>query len=338
MRQAIWITRFDWASRDELRALVTKALGAGVTDLLVQARGAGDALYRSDVAPASPNIADRLGGEPLWDPLAEVCELASMRDDVRVHAWINVLSGWPATSPDACTGLEPSAPGSPDHLLLRHPEAVLVDASGRPMSCPNDTDYVWVSPTHPGVVRELEAVTDELSDRYALAGIHLDRIRFPGGGWRDPHDGSTRPWEAVTALVGRIRDRLHDDHELTASLVPDYGRAVNGGREHLVEFAQDGWRWVELGLVDSVMPMVYSPIAPGEPDDWGRLVGEHRRATGETRCWTPIFAGLDATMIAQQLRQARNWAGIGVAWYSAGLAERHDRWDVIRRVGDELGR
>src|SRR5690625_1116309 len=122
MRQALWITRFDWETERELRTLVQRAIEAGITDILMQARAAGDAFYRSAVVPASPRIAGRLGGQMDWDPLETVCTMA--RDhDVRVHAWLNVLSGWPATSAETCAGLEPSPDDVPDHLLLRHAEA-----------------------------------------------------------------------------------------------------------------------------------------------------------------------------------------------------------------------
>lgn len=329
MRQALWITRFDWNDRHDLAAIVERALDAGITDLIMQARGAGDALYRSDIAPASPKIASRLGGRPDWDPLDHVCSVADARGGVRVHAWINVLTGWSATSPEACKGLVPSESGTPDHVLLRHPAVVLVDANGRPMPCPNDADYVWVSPGHAAVIAELEAVTSELVARYPLAGVHLDRIRYPGGTWVDPTDRSRRA-DAVTELVRSIRARVVPPLEVTASLVPDYGSPGSGAPEHLAEYAQDGWRWVEDGLVDSIMPMVYTPIAEGASDDWLRLVWEHRSGVGAERCWTPVFAGLDAHMMSRQATQARQWPTTGIAWYSAGLIERHARWDLIR--------
>ncbi|HYH11651.1 MAG TPA: hypothetical protein VD789_04770, partial [Thermomicrobiales bacterium] len=263
-------------------------------------------------------------------PLEVVCDLAGVQGGVRVHAWLNVLSGWPATSAEACAGLVPSATGVPDHLLLRHPDATLVDERGKPMPCPNETDYIWVSPRHLAVSAELEQVVTELVERYPLAGVHLDRIRYPGRPWHDRAD-DVRRVEAVTAVVRSIRTCVPGELELTASLVPDYGSGNGAMPDHLAEYGQDGWRWVEEGLLDSVMPMVYTPIAPGAPDDWGLLVGQHRRGTGGDRCWIPVFAGLDTTMVARQAEQARRWATIGIAWYSAGLVGQHDRWDLLRQ-------
>lgn len=332
MRRALWITRFDWNNERELRALVDSAIDAGVTDLLTQVRGAGDALYRSDVAPLSLKIASRLGGDVAWDPLAVVCEMARKRDEVRVHAWLNVLSGWPATSHEACAGLGPSPGENPDHLLIRQPEALLVDAQGRAMPCPNATDYLWVSPRHPTVVAELLEVVDELTARYPLAGIHLDRIRYPEGDWFEPESG-IRSTDAVSGIVRHIRDQLSPEVELTAALVPDYGRRVDDGeREHLSVFGQDGWQWVADGLVDSVMPMIYTSIREGASDDWGHLVDQHLAGVQERHCWIPLYAELDEGMLQQQVATVKDRPNAGIAWYSAGLIDRHARWSLVREM------
>ncbi|MDQ4045268.1 MAG: family 10 glycosylhydrolase [Chloroflexota bacterium] len=335
MRHALWITRFDWEDKEALTGLVSMALKVGVTDLLMQVRGAGDAIYRSDVAPASAKIAGRLGFDPRWDPLELVCDLAGRQENARVHAWVNALSGWPASSLEACNGPEPSVEGQPNHLLLRHPDAVLVDKSGEPMPCPNPTDYVWVSPRHEGVADELVAVTEELVDRYPIAGVHLDRIRYPAEGWFDPADGS-RSADGITDLVSAIGRRLPEDLELTAAIMPDYGVELGGEPAHLAQYGQDGWRWVEEGIVDSVMPMVYTTITEGEPWSWDRLIEEHLDALPEGTCWLPLYTEHDEAMLRLQARLAREREVIGVAWYSAGLIQTYDRWSVVRATVNAL--
>lgn len=336
MRHALWITRFDWEDEAELTALVTRAIKVGVTDLLMQARGAGDALYQSEVAPASAKIAGRLGWPPKWDPLESVCELAAPHDGVRVHAWVNALSGWPAGSLEVCGGLEPSQPGYPDHLLIRHPDAVLVDADGRAMPCPNDTDYVWVSARHVDVVRELQAATSELVNRYPLAGIHLDRIRYPTAGWYDPIDGG-RSAQGITDLVAAVRDRTPAELGVSASLMPDYGWMTGDEPDHIATYGQDGWVWVEQGLCTDVMPMVYSTIEPGEARDWIALTEEHLEALPDGTCWVALYAEHDPAMLRQQAEAFADRAIAGIAWYSARLVRENDRWDVMRDVVSRLG-
>lgn len=331
MRASLWITRFDWDSESALRSLVAKSIEAGFTDLLMQVRGAGDALYRSDVAPTSPKIADQLGGEPAFDPLGVVIDAARRAEgDVRVHAWVNVLTGWLATSEQACLGLKRTMAGSPNHALVDHRELVLVDAEGRPMPCPNETDYLWLSPRSNIMKEHLRAVVSELCGRYPLAGVHLDRIRYPGGSWRDR--GYTAPdAEPVTNLVRAVRESANSGIELTAALVPDY--SIHDGNEapsHLTEYGQDGWKWVTEGLVDSVMPMVYTPIADGADDDWTTLMENHVTGLKAESFWIPMFAGLQPDMLRRQRHAARGWPAAGIAWYSAGLLFRQDRWSLVR--------
>ena len=331
MRRALWITRFDWDGEAELRSLTARAIDAGFTDLLMQVRGAGDALYRSSIVPSSPKIAGRLGGEAMWDPLAVVIDEMQRAEGVRVHAWLNVLSGWPATSSEACQGTEPSPAGWPDHLLIRHPGLVLVDETGRPMPCPNEWDYLWLSPRHRVLGEDLRAVVAELCASYPIDGIHLDRIRYPGAEWRDPGFGDRCP-EAVTQLMRVVRDATPMDIEVTVSLVPDYLAVDELGRpRHLSEYGQDGWSWVADGLVGSVMPMVYTPVAFGREDDWRRLMHGHIDVVGAENVWAPVFAGLPVDQIERQVSAAVELGIAGQAWYSAGLILRGGHWERLGR-------
>ncbi len=326
MRRALWITRFDWDTQVDLTRLVGNAIRAGFTDLLMQARGAGDALYRSRVAPASPKIAGRLGGAAAWDPLEVVISQAQRAEGARVHAWLNVLSGWPATSAAACGGLTASPEGKPDHLLIRNADALLVDAAGRSMPCPNEWDYQWMSPRAPAVEADLRAVVAELCATYPISGVHLDRIRYPGGPWRD-REFEGRTAEPVTRLVRAVREAMPGALDLTCALVPDYLAVDQRGTPgHLSEFGQDGWRWIRDGLVDQVMPMVYTPVQADADDDWRLLMAGHVDAVGAGRAWAPICAGLSAEQIEGQMCAALRLGAVGMAWYSAGLIERGGHW------------
>ncbi len=328
MRRAIWITRFDWDTEADLRRLARNAIRVGFTDLLMQVRGAGDALYRSSVAPTSPKIAGRLGGHAAWDPL-DVVVTEARREAVRVHAWLNVLSGWPATSDAGCAGLVESLDGEPDHLLIHKPELLLLDEVGRPMPCPNAWDYQWLSPRDPVVEADIRTVVSELCDAYPVDGVHLDRIRYPGGPWRDPGFEDRSP-EAVTRLVRAVRQLMPGSLELTCSLAPDYLAVDDGGDpEHLVEYGQDGWKWVHEKLVDGIMPMVYTPVLPGAVDDWRRLVRGHVDAVGADKVWAPIYADLPVAQIERQISEANQIDGADVAWYSAGLIERNGHWGRV---------
>ena len=44
----------------------------------------------------------------------------------------------------------------------------------------DDVEGLFVSPIHPGAADHLVGVVDDLARRYALDGVHVDYIRYPG--------------------------------------------------------------------------------------------------------------------------------------------------------------
>ena len=118
--RALWVVRDALTSPASVRRVVDDAAGAGVTDLLVQVRGRGDAFYSSEIVPVAPVLREAWRTHGVFDPLALFCETAHARG-IRVHAWINVYLAWSrGTPPDG-------------HVLREHPEWVTVTVNGVPM-------------------------------------------------------------------------------------------------------------------------------------------------------------------------------------------------------------
>jgi uncharacterized lipoprotein YddW (UPF0748 family) len=197
--------------------------------------------------------------------------------------------------------------------------------------------YVSLNPCLPEVRAYLVAVLEELLARYELDGLHLDYIRFPNEppatqpGQDFPRDARTlelyraatglapdedaarwNAWRtaAVTRLVEELRamqQRVRPKTVLSAAVGPE--------REAALRHHQDWARWIELGLVDLVLPMNYTP-------DAARF--EQRLAA-----WRPFAAKLPVVMglridgwtDAELVRRARlcneGFAGTCLfAWYS----------------------
>src|SRR5690606_20094903 len=49
--RALWITRWDYRSADDVRKAIENAAWLGTTDVIWQVRGQGDAFYRSELEP-----------------------------------------------------------------------------------------------------------------------------------------------------------------------------------------------------------------------------------------------------------------------------------------------
>ena len=183
--RALWVTRSSLTSPASIASLVKTAYAEGFNTLLVQVRGRGDAYYTSDLEPRAADLARQPAS---FDPLAAVLS-AAREHGIRVHAWVSL---------DLVSSAA-ELPSSPDHLVYRHPEWVMVP---RPIAQqvarldPRNPAYVgkiarwtrsesdtveglYASPLQPEAAAYTERVIADLARRYDLDGIHLDYARYP---------------------------------------------------------------------------------------------------------------------------------------------------------------
>ncbi len=163
-------------STKKIKALVAQARKSGVTDIYAQVYRSGRAWFPTRFADDSP--ARRAGG----DPLAYLLKLAAGANGkraIRVHAWINAFSLARNTKALIISDLGEEAVLRDQYgrSLLEYPP------SGKPPWAKGfglGTPGIFLDPAHLGVRRRLVIITSELLLRYpALAGIHLDFIRYP---------------------------------------------------------------------------------------------------------------------------------------------------------------
>jgi uncharacterized lipoprotein YddW (UPF0748 family) len=268
--RGLWITRWGWSSQGELSDLLEQASEAGVNAVYFQVRGTFDAYYLGGLEP----VAARLDGS--WDPLAFVVEQGHARD-MQVHAWLNTFPLWRGTS----------APPA-DHPAAQHPDWWL-QKGGQPMA--QSSGYVFADPANPQVRAHIVAVAEDLEARYALDGLHLDYVRYP-----DPDfDGASAGH--VTRTVEAVQQGL--DIPLSAAV---WGVHTNrwgwsGVSQGGADYLQDSHAWLQQGLLDAAMPMIYWPTTDpaGERLDFATLAADHvERAGGQ-----PIYTGIDTEHLSQ---------------------------------------
>ena len=113
--RAIWVVRYTMTSPAAVRDSVKRAKAAGMTDLVVQVRGRGDAFYQSQLEPR----AEELAGQPKeFDPLTLMCQEAHA-NGMRVHAWLNAY----------VVTLFDKLPKLPEHVVYQHPDWLMVPKS-----------------------------------------------------------------------------------------------------------------------------------------------------------------------------------------------------------------
>jgi uncharacterized lipoprotein YddW (UPF0748 family) len=311
----MWVVRDALITPDDIDRCVDLATQARFHMLFVQVRGRGDAYYQSSLEPPARDLRYPIGD---FDPLMYLLAKAHS-SGISVHAWLNVFYVWSNGEVEPPEG----------HVTLSHPEWLITDVSGlrmdeRPVDewKASGIEGYFLSPFSTAVRKHTADVVRDLVDRYAVDGIHLDYVRFPGPGFGFDIEVRTKfalewgidpvllkedqagmsavmgndavaaldsvwiDWRAqqVDSVVIAIREAA-GDLPLSAAVIPDPVPAR-------VEKGQDWSSWIHRRLVDFVVPMAYN-YRPEEILDWVRIlhntVGREKMLVG-----LAIYDGRDA--------------------------------------------
>jgi len=338
---ALWVTRFDYDSPDDVRSIIRNTGEAGFTDVFFQIRGNGTAFYKSGLEPWAYELSggdvSGLGTDPGWDPLQLAIDEARPYG-LRVHAYMNVLPGW--------KGLE-EPPAQAGQLWTAHPDWFMVDATGRKM-LPTSGWYSFINPVLPEVRQHLRGMVKELC-QYDLDGIHLDYIRYP-------HDyflvaGQHYP-DATEEELHRHSDFSYDPVS-QAALHERYGWDVN--REEITQFRcdsvtrvvrdlsyvmqvekpgncllsaavmgnpiegkhlayQDSGYWARKGIVDWIVQMNYGTKS------FDRYIEAIRKAAGRRKFASAVVVGIycknDTDVLLEQIEAVKQSGARGLAVFS----------------------
>ena len=346
--RAVWVTRWEYA-RDDLsaqeqqervREIFDRARDAHINTVFFQVRGQADAFYRSSYEPWAAALSGRLGEDPGWDPLALALEQGRLHG-VEVHAWVNAFTCWNGATP-------PAEDASPTPLYWAHPEWICVDRKGERMALVAD-HYVWLSPGIPAVREHVLKVVAEIVEQYDVDGLHLDYVRYPGGGYSYDPISTTRfleikarsdsldwaDWQRdqISLFVRSVYDRvqrLRPEAKVSTSVLGAY-HAANGGWNGYGRVYQDARAWLQSGSVDFVVPMTYWRRVDRFP--FGELVYDWvAHAYGRHIC-----AGIaaykytdDLSELEGQVRMARLLETQGASIFSQATLDSGGTLDALR--------
>jgi uncharacterized lipoprotein YddW (UPF0748 family) len=255
--RAIWITRYDYKTAKDVKAIVAHCAELGCNRVIFQVRGNADAFYKSKLEPWGLELG---GKDPGFDPLSvAIAEARSKK--LKIEAWINVLPLW--------KGIK--APKNRAHPFLKYPDWRVIGSDGQRQKL--NKHYVCVNPARPDVRAHIVAVSSDIARRYDIDALHLDYIRYVTDLEKTidfSHDAVTlkkfgkdpvtaaKEWaifkkKQVTELVRAIRKavkKARPSCTLNAAVFP-----TAESRERVF---QDAEGWVREGLIEVVYPMIYS--------------------------------------------------------------------------------
>ncbi|RMF31327.1 MAG: hypothetical protein D6759_10260 [Chloroflexi bacterium] len=357
--RGIWIHRYDWTRYGEpadparIDAMVANVAGAGFNAIFFQVRAHGDAYYTPGLEPWAARLTGSngatLGQDPGWDPLARMIEQAHQAG-LEVHAYLNVYPAWLGETP-------PPRPVVPEHLFnwLTYDRGYGFDwrqwdRNGQPMLL--NPSYLWASPGLDDLRDHVVAVAVDLVTRYPVDGLHLDLVRYPNTQYSyDPFSLagyaplsttlSYDQWQRdrVTDLVRRIYSRtttLRPDLRVSAAVWPVYqDRWGWGVSEGYGDFYQDAQGWLEAGLLDATVPMLY-PVDTDDPgpawtlEGFRTLLADHLAHSGGRHVYAGISGDYaDFDEIVRRIEAARSLGAAGHLLFSYTALDSRGYWDDL---------
>jgi len=363
--RALWVSRYDWTTfgvtptAADAQRIVSDAVRAGFNTIFFQARGAGDAYYTPGPEPWASRLTGTagpsLGRDPGWDPLATMITLAHA-SGISAHAYINVYPAWqappaPLNPPTSTYGLlTPTLGINPPQWLNQLTYGPsnfgiyglgykwrVYDAITHPMPIEYG-QYVWASPAAPAVQDSVVSVTAYLASHYALDGIHLDYVRYPGPQYScDPFTMAAfsealqisptltlTAWRGdfqraqVSSLVARVYTQTaRGNLFLSAAVWPRYAE----GRD---QYFQDSEVWLMSGTIDAIAPILYGSDMITDLVKWTEAAQEFQAAASGR--WVLPGVGVEVNsetcvgfdQIAARIEAARNLGAAGQAIFSYG--------------------
>ncbi|MCR4436604.1 MAG: family 10 glycosylhydrolase [Clostridiales bacterium] len=257
-------------SKEELVAILDRAVEMNMNAVFFQVSPGGDALYKSNIVPWSRYLTGTFGKDPGFDPLAFAIEEAHKRN-LEIHAWFNPYRVSMDTKEATIASLDIEK-----SVYKEHPEWIKTSANRLVVDPGIPEARAWV------IDRVMEVV-----DNYDVDGIHFDDYfyneNYEGemkdrdtfnkynkgqfsniGDWRRNNTyllvkelsnriRTAKPWVkfgiSPAGVWGNKKDGLPDGSN-TSSGYTNYSRS----------FA-DTKKWVEEELVDYIAPQIYFSFA-----------------------------------------------------------------------------
>ncbi len=323
--RGVWISQFDMhpvyrsgakqRDKDDYSRLVDIMLGNlsrdGFMTVFLQVRPNGDSMYESEIYPNSKYVAGTYGGSTDYDALKIFLDKAK-EYSISVHAWINPYR--------LCYERELINYGGTSVLKEWYG-----DIGGRIKR--GADGLLYLDPAYKEATELIAAGADEILEKYAFDGIHIDDYFYPT---EFEFDDSKEFRESEYADLGEFRrDNVTRTVKALYEVAHSHGKLFGIAPAGNIYSLADGWyadvyKWCgEEGYCDYVIPQLYfgfkNACCPFEKilSDWESAVGSESVA---------LYIGLSAAKCAAGSEgKPDEYAG------TDGKYEWRDEKDVLAR-------
>lgn len=245
----------------------------GITDVFAHVRAYGDAIYPSEFFPSSKYCASVQGGELPFDCLELICKVMNS-NGIRVHAWINPYR---VHSTSDISQLSDDNRAKQWYSPTSNADVAIVG------------EKIYYNPCSKKAQKLVVDGVNEILDKYAVAGIHIDDYFYPP----ECNDFDSAEYEAYLLSGGSLE--IDDWRRNNVScLVSEIYRAVKSHGEQKIfsispagniennyeKLYADVELWCKGGYADLIIPQIYfgfehssKPFAECT-DDWLSLKGD----------------------------------------------------------------
>lgn len=347
--RALWVTPWDITTPQAIDEIISDAINAGQTDLLVEVRYRSDALYtpnlHSDKYP-NPEPRSHVLKDDTFDPLAYVLDKAKDKH-LNVHAWVVVFNATP-TLPSLVAN---------NYIYQNHYEWITYDSKHRRMNSSEAFGY-FIDPGIPAVQDYVLDVLSDIVQNYPeLDGLHLDYIRYPSSTW-GYHPISEQRYEnhmlqygalswnewrthLITGFVESCYHRVKEINPrilLSAAVFSDYNAAVK-------YYAQDWKTWLDKGIIDCIYLMAYSTKHSTFVKQLTELkqFDQDQRIVVGLRAWDQndgsllpsnhkAYHGYTILDLAQRINYVRQQQFAGIGLFNHGGLKKGNAWDELMQM------
>lgn len=329
--RALWVDAFAEGlyTPAQIDKVVQSAVDANLNALVAHVVWAGDCLCNKSILPRAD-----IGLAPApFDPLEYIVERGHDAG-LEVHAWINSSTAGRVSPPT----------NDPEHVFNQHGPGATGDdywLSERPDGETRGGNYYFLDFGHPGAVDFMVDIFTSIAANYDVDGVNIDRVRMPtpnaperfvpSWGYNpvavrrfqaaterndvpEQDDTTWKDWrrDQITNLVRRIYLGVHEvkpDVVVSADTIvwgPPPAELGGWKQAQPYDVALQDWRgWLEEGILDLSMPMLYLPHhddqARAQFEGWTEFIKDHQYGRQAA-----IGVGLYENHISGTIEQLRN--------------------------------